>query len=241
MSDTLVIIPTYNEIENIEPLTKAVICASNEVDILIVDDNSPDGTGKKADELESLEPRINVIHRNKKDGLGRAYIEGFHWALNHKYEYIMEMDCDFSHDPKEIENFRKKMKEGYDLILGSRYIDGIRVMNWPLSRLMLSRGAGIYVQLITRMPFTDPTGGYKCFSRKLLSSYELSKVQANGYGFQIEMTHKAWINGFKIGEIPITFEDRQSGTSKMSGNIIYEALWVVWKLAIKNVFRKKPH
>lgn len=240
MRDTLVIIPTYNEIENIEPLTKAVLAASDSVDILIVDDNSPDGTGDKADQLHALEPRIHVLHRSQKDGLGRAYIAGFHWALERHYDYIMEMDCDFSHDPKEIPNFRSKMEEGYYLVLGSRYIGGIRIMNWPLSRLMLSRGAGVYVQLITGMPFTDPTGGFKCFHRTLLTSYQLENVQANGYGFQIEMTHNAWMRGYQVGEIPIVFEDRQVGQSKMSGNIIYEALWVVWKLALKNGLRRKP-
>ena len=240
MRDTLVIIPTYNEIENIEPLTKAVLAASDSVDILIVDDNSPDGTGDKADQLHALEPRIHVLHRSQKDGLGRAYIAGFHWALERHYDYIMEMDCDFSHDPKEIPNFRSKMEEGYHLVLGSRYIGGIRIMNWPLSRLMLSRGAGVYVHLIAGMPFTDPPGGFTCFHRTLLTSYQLENVQANGYGFQIEMTHNAWMRGYQVGEIPIVFEDRQVGQSKMSGNIIYEALWVVWKLALKNGLRRKP-
>ena len=240
MRDTLVIIPTYNEIDNIEPLTQAVLDASEHVDILIVDDNSPDGTGGKADQIQATEPRLHVLHRTLKNGLGRAYVAGFKWALEHDYEYIMEMDCDFSHNPKEIPNFRSKMEEGYHLILGSRYVGGIRILNWPLSRLMLSRGAGIYVQLITGMPFTDPTGGFKCFHRALLASYQLEKVQANGYGFQIEMTHNAWMRGYKVSEIPIVFEDRQVGQSKMSGNIIYEALWVVWKLALKNGLRRKP-
>ena len=153
----------------------------------------------------------------------------------------MEMDCDFSHNPKEIANFLKKINEGYDLVLGSRYLNGIRVMNWPISRLILSRGAGLYVQLITGMPFSDPTGGFKCFRRKLLENYNLDSIEANGYGFQIEMTHKAWINGFKVGEIPIVFVDRTVGESKMSGSIIYEALWVVWKLALKNKLRRKPY
>ena len=241
MQDTLVIIPTYNEIDNIEPLTQAVLDAADFADILIVDDNSPDGTGQKADQLRTQNPRIHVLHRTQKNGLGRAYLAGFDWALSRSYSFIMEMDCDFSHDPKEIPNFRRKMQEGYDLLLGSRYVGGIRVMNWPLSRLMLSRGAGIYVKLITGMPFTDPTGGFKCFRRELLASYKFDKVEANGYGFQIEMTHKAWIKGHPIGEVPIVFEDRQVGESKMSGSIIYEALWVVWKLALMNGLRRKPH
>ena len=238
---TLVIIPTYNEKDNVTPLTEKVLSYPENVHILIVDDNSPDGTGKIADHLSSQNSRIHVLHRNKKQGLGRAYIAGFKWALKNNYEFVMEMDCDFSHNPKEIANFLKKINEGYDLVLGSRYLNGIRVMNWPISRLILSRGAGLYVQLITGMPFSDPTGGFKCFRRKLLENYNLDSIEANGYGFQIEMTHKAWINGFKVGEIPIVFVDRTVGESKMSGSIIYEALWVVWKLALKNKLRRKPY
>ncbi|HEY5653153.1 MAG TPA: polyprenol monophosphomannose synthase [Pontiella sp.] len=238
--DTLVIIPTYNEKENIEKMASAVLNASEHADILFVDDNSPDGTGQMAKALSEKHDRVHVLHRNSKDGLGRAYIAGFKWALARDYQFVMEMDCDFSHDPKELPNFRAKMLEGYDLALGSRYIGGVRVLNWPMSRLLLSRGAGIYVHLITGMPVSDPTGGFKCFRRELLKSYDLDAVKANGYGFQIEMTHKAWMKGFNIGEVPIVFEDRQEGTSKMSGNIIYEALWVVWELAIRNAFRRKP-
>lgn len=238
--DTLVIIPTYNEKENIERIAPAVLDASPHVDLLFVDDNSPDGTGRLADGLAARYDRLHVLHRTAKDGLGRAYIAGFKWALQRHYSYIMEMDCDFSHDPLEIPNFRDKIRAGSDLVLGSRYVNGVRVLNWPMSRLMLSRGAGIYVRVITGMPFTDPTGGFKCFRREVLESYDFDRVKANGYGFQIEMTHKAWMKGFRIGEVPIIFEDRQDGTSKMSGNIIYEALWVVWTLAIRNGFRRRP-
>ena len=238
--DTLVIIPTYNEIENIGKIAPVVLDTSPHVHILFVDDNSPDGTGKAADELAAKDERIHVMHRTAKDGLGRAYIAGFKWALERDYKFVMEMDCDFSHDPNEIPNFRDKMLEGHDLVLGSRYVGGIRVLNWPMNRLLLSRGAGVYVRLITCMPVTDPTGGFKCFRRELLQAYDLDAVKANGYGFQIEMTHKAWMKGFRIGEVPIVFEDRQEGTSKMSGNIVYEALWVVWTLAIRNGFRRKP-
>lgn len=238
--DTLVIIPTYNEKENIGTMAEAVLAATPFVDLLFVDDNSPDGTGQLADALAERHPRVHVLHRTSKDGLGRAYIAGFKWALERDYKYVMEMDCDFSHDPAEIPNFRNKILAGNDLVLGSRYVGGIRVINWPLSRLMLSRGAGIYVQFITGMPFTDPTGGFKCFRREVLESYDFDQVKANGYGFQIEMTHKAWMKGFRVGEIPIVFEDRQEGTSKMSGNIVYEALWVVWTLAVRNGFRRKP-
>ena len=238
--DTLVIIPTYNEKENIGRIALAVLDTSPHINILFVDDNSPDGTGAIADELSDKHARIHVLHRIAKDGLGRAYIAGFKWALERDYQFVMEMDCDFSHDPKEIPNFRDKAMADSDLVLGSRYVGGIRVINWPLSRLMLSRGAGIYVQFITGMPFTDPTGGFKCFRREVLESYDFDEVKANGYGFQIEMTHKAWMKGFRIGEIPIIFEDRQEGTSKMSGNIVYEALWVVWTLAVRNGFRRRP-
>jgi dolichol-phosphate mannosyltransferase len=238
--DTLVIIPTYNEKENIEKITSAVLDTSPHADILFVDDNSPDGTGDLADALSRKHERVHVMHRTAKEGLGRAYIAGFEWALERDYAFIMEMDCDFSHDPNEIPNFRDKARADSDLVLGSRYVDGIRVINWPLSRLMLSRGAGVYVRIITGMPFTDPTGGFKCFRREVLESYEFDKVKANGYGFQIEMTHKAWMKGFRVSEIPIIFEDRQEGTSKMSGNIVYEALWVVWTLAIRNGLRRRP-
>ena len=238
--DTLVIVPTYNEKENIGRMAPAILDTSPHVDILFVDDNSPDGTGVLADQLADKHERIHVMHRLAKDGLGRAYIAGFKWALERDYKFVMEMDCDFSHDPKEIPNFRDKAMADSDLVLGSRYVGGIRVINWPLSRLMLSRGAGIYVQFITGMPFSDPTGGFKCFRREVLESYDFDLVKANGYGFQIEMTHKAWMKGFRIGEIPIVFEDRLEGTSKMSGNIVYEALWVVWTLAIRNGFRRKP-
>ncbi len=238
--DTLVIIPTYNEAHNIRRMAATVLAEADQVDLLFVDDNSPDGTGRIADELAAKNKRIHILHRMKKDGLGRAYIAGFKWALERDYAYIMEMDCDFSHDPKEIKNLRAKMEQGYDLVLGSRYVGGIRIMNWPLSRLILSRSAGVYVQLITGMRFTDPTGGLKCFRRELLASYELDKIDATGYGFQVEMTHKAWMNGSQIGEIPITFEGRKEGESKMRGSIIYEALWLVWKLAIRNGFRRSP-
>ncbi len=238
--DTLVIIPTYNEKENIGRMAAVVLDTSPHVDILFVDDNSPDGTGKIADELSEKHERIHVMHRTSKDGLGRAYIAGFKWALERDYEFVMEMDCDFSHDPKEIPNFRDKIIAGHDLVIGSRYCGGIRVLNWPMNRLLLSRGAAIYVHMITGMPISDPTGGFKCFRREVLQAYDFDAVKANGYGFQIEMSHKAWMKGFRIGEVPIVFEDRKEGTSKMSGNIVYEALWVVWTLAVRNGFRRKP-
>lgn len=238
--DTLVIIPTYNEKENINKMATTVLDTTPHADILFVDDNSPDGTGQMADTLSEKHGRVHVLHRTTKDGLGRAYIAGFKWALERDYKFVMEMDCDFSHDPAEIPNFRDKILAGHDLVIGSRYCGGIRVLNWPMNRLLLSRGAAIYVRMITGMPVSDPTGGFKCFRRELLQAYDLDSVEANGYGFQIEMTHKAWMKGYRIGEVPIVFEDRQEGTSKMSGNIVYEALWVVWTLAIRNGFRRRP-
>src|SRR6202167_1910391 len=188
------------------------------VDVLRVDDNSPDGTGKIADELAAKHPQIHVLHRSEKNGLGRAYIAGFKWALENKYEFIFEMDCDFSHDPDEIPNFIKAAQNA-DLVLGSRYCGGVRILNWPLKRLMLSRCAGIYVWLVTGMPFTDPTGGYKCFRRCALQSLNLDKIECHGYGFQIELTNKLWRQGFKVAEVPITFADRTHGQSKMAGSI----------------------
>jgi dolichol-phosphate mannosyltransferase len=209
------------------------------VDVLVVDDNSPDGTGKVADELAARQPQIHVLHRMEKNGLGRAYIAGFKWALAQKYEYIFEMDCDFSHDPVEIPNFLKAARTA-DLVLGSRYSGGVRVLNWPLKRLLLSRMAGVYVSIITGMPFSDPTGGYKCFHRRCLQAIELEAIKSNGYSFQIEMTHRLWREGFTVAEVPITFADRIEGTSKLSRDIVTEAFWMVWWLWIQNGFRRTP-
>lgn len=211
------------------------------VDLLVVDDNSPDGTGKIADELAAKHPEIHVLHRAEKNGLGRAYIAGFKWALEKDYEFIFEMDCDFSHDPDEVPNFLATAKnQNADLVLGSRYSGGVRVVNWPLKRLMLSRCAGIYVKIITGMPFTDPTGGYKCFRRRALQAVALDAVRSNGYSFQIEMTHRLWREGFKIIEAPIVFTDRIEGRSKMSGHIVREALIMVWRLWLQNGLRRRP-
>lgn len=239
MNDTLIVIPTYNEIENIRSIAEAVHRAAPWADILFVDDNSPDGTGQAADEMCAADPRIHVLHREAKQGLGRAYLAGFGWALARAYEFIFEMDADFSHDPGAIPAFREAA-EAADLCLGTRYKGGIRVINWPLSRLALSKGAATYVRLVTGMPFTDPTGGYKCFRRAVLEALDLDKVTSNGYSFQIEMTHKAWMMGFEIAEVPITFEERRSGASKMSSAIVKEALRVVWKLYIGCGCRRKP-
>ncbi|HEY4415233.1 MAG TPA: polyprenol monophosphomannose synthase [Verrucomicrobiae bacterium] len=239
MNQTLIIVPTYNERENLPRMAAKLLSLATKVDVLVVDDNSPDGTGKIADELAAKFPQINVLHRTEKNGLGRAYIAGFKWALARNYEFIFEMDCDFSHDPEEIPNFLKAAEKA-DLVIGSRYDGGVRVLNWPLKRLLLSRCAGIYVWIITGMPFTDPTGGYKCFRRRALQSLTLDEVRSNGYSFQIEMTHRLWRERFKVAEVPITFADRVEGTSKLSRNIVFEAAWMVWWLLIQNGCHRAP-
>lgn len=239
MNDTLIIIPTYNECENVRAITAAIFRRAPDVDLLFVDDNSPDGTGAIADELAAADGRVQVLHRTEKNGLGRAYIAGFKWALERQYEFIFEMDADFSHSPKDIPKIREAALNA-GLVLGSRYLGGIRVINWPLSRLMLSRGAGLYVKLLTGMPFTDPTGGFKCFRRCVLEAIHLDEITSSGYSFQIEMTHTAWRIGCRIVEVPIVFEERRSGASKMSKNIIFEALGMVWKLVFRSRFRPRP-
>jgi dolichol-phosphate mannosyltransferase len=241
VNETLIIVPTYNERENLPRMAQKLLSLPVAVDVLFVDDNSPDGTGKIADEIAAQHPQINVLHRAEKSGLGRAYISGFKWALEKKYEFIFEMDCDFSHDPDEIPYFLAAAKnQNADLILGSRYTGGVRVLNWPLKRLMLSRCAGIYVWLITGMPFTDPTGGFKCFRRRALEYIWLDHVRSNGYSFQIEMTNRLWRDGFKVVDVPITFTERVQGASKLSRNIVIEAFWMVWWLWLKNGCRRWP-
>ena len=235
----LVIVPTYNERDNLEPLAARIRALPRKVDLLIVDDNSPDGTGKIADELAKKHKQIHVLHRMKKDGLGRAYIAGFIWALKNGYELIMEMDGDFSHNPDDIPKFLEAAKDA-DLVLGSRYCNGIRVINWPLGRLVLSMGAGLYVRLITGMPFSDPTGGFKCFHRRALESIDLDNVTSNGYSFQIELSHKIWRQGLRVAEVPIIFTDRFIGSSKMSGHIVLEALWIVFALLFEHKLRRWP-
>jgi dolichol-phosphate mannosyltransferase len=241
VNETLIIVPTYNERENLPRMAQKLLSLPVAVDLLVVDDNSPDGTGKIADELAAKHPQIHVLHRTEKNGLGRAYIAGFKWALEKNYEFIFEMDCDFSHDPEAILNFLDAAKnQNADLVLGSRYCGGVRVLNWPLKRLMLSRCAGIYVWLITGMPFTDPTGGYKCFRRRALQAINLDDVRSNGYSFQIEMTHRLWRDGFKVMEVPIVFTERVEGASKLSRSIVIEAFWMVWWLWLKNGMRRWP-
>jgi len=231
---SLVIIPTYNEMENIPKLIPEVLSKDESIEILVVDDNSPDGTAAYIEKLMQSNDKIHLIKRDYKMGLGTAYISGFNYALEHSFNYIFEMDADFSHDPKEIINFLKEI-ENYDLVLGSRYISGVNVVNWPMRRLILSYSANIYTKIITGLHIKDATGGYKCFRREVLEAINLDKIKSNGYAFQIEMTFKAWKKGFKIKEIPIIFIDRVKGTSKMSKKIVREAVLRVWKLRIRSM------
>ena len=237
MNKTLIVMPTYNERDNLPRMAQRFL--SLPADLLVVDDNSPDGTGQLADELATKHSNLHVLHRQEKNGLGRAYIAGFKWALQHEYEFVFEMDGDFSHNPDDIPVLLEAAKNA-DLVIGSRYIGGIRIINWPLSRLMLSKGAATYVSIITGMPFTDPTGGYKCFRRSALEALDLDQVRSNGYSFQIELTHKLWRQGRKIVEVPIIFTERAQGHSKMSGHIIREAVFMVWRLWLQNGCRRKP-
>lgn len=238
-ADTWVVLPTYDEIDNLEGIATAILDRLPGATLLVVDDNSPDGTGKLADELAAKHPEIYVLHRSEKNGLGRAYLAGFKWALERGYEFIFEMDGDFSHNPDDVPAFLE-MAQNADLVLGSRYINGIRIINWPLHRLMLSKGAALYVRIITGMPITDPTGGYKCFRRRALEALNLEAVQSNGYSFQIELTHKLWRQGYQVAEVPIIFTERVEGHSKMSGHIVQEALLMVWRLWLQNGCRRRP-
>jgi dolichol-phosphate mannosyltransferase len=238
-SKTLVIIPTYNERDNLPPLAARLLALPVPVDLLVVDDNSPDGTGKVADGLAAKHPQIHVLHRAEKDGLGRAYCAGFAWALERDYQFTFEMDGDLSHNPDDVPKLLEAA-QGADLVLGSRYCNGIRVINWPLKRLMLSKGAANYVRIITGMPFTDPTGGYKCFRRTALQTIDLRNVRSNGYSFQIELTHMLWRQGMRIVEVPIIFTERFQGRSKMSGKIVREAFVMVWRLWLQNGLRRSP-
>jgi dolichol-phosphate mannosyltransferase len=237
--ETVIIVPTYNERENLPNVIARLMALDVDLDVLVVDDNSPDGTGKLADEFAAKNPRIHVLHRQEKNGLGRAYCAGFKWALENDYENVFEMDGDLSHNPDDIPAFLAAAKNA-DLVVGSRYSNGIRVINWPLNRLMLSLMAAKYVRIITGMPITDPTGGYKCFRRHALQALDLEAVRSNGYSFQIELTHKIWRQGMRVAEVPIIFTDRFQGRSKMSGKIVFEALFMVWRLLLQNGLRRSP-
>ncbi|GMV08374.1 MAG TPA: polyprenol monophosphomannose synthase [Gemmatimonadaceae bacterium] len=226
----LVIVPTYNERENVIRLIDAVLSQAPSLEVLVVDDGSPDGTGTLVDERAAGDQRVHILHRPRKMGLGTAYLAGFKWALERDYELVFEMDADFSHDPSHLPQFLESAKDA-DLVLGSRYRDGkVTVVNWPISRLMLSYSANIYARIVTGLPLFDATGGFKCFRRKVLEAIDLTDVRSNGYAFQIEMSFRAWRKGFRIVEIPIVFVDRTEGESKMSRRIVREAIWMVWRL-----------
>ena len=235
----LIIIPTYNERENVVKMHGALRSLYPSVSLLFIDDNSPDGTGDVIDELCASDRLTHAIHREGKLGLGTAYIAGFRWALERDYEFIFEMDCDFSHDPSYVADFLH-VAGSADLVLGSRYTSGISVINWPLRRVLLSVFATMYVKVITGLPANDATGGFKCFRRKVLESIDMDNIRSNGYSFQIELTYYAWIKGFKIREVPIIFYERSNGISKMNKKIVYEAVFMVWRLLFAHLFEKKP-
>jgi len=231
---SLVIIPTYDEMDNVQRLIPDILGRYENLDILVVDDGSPDGTGDYIANFSGSNQRVKLIRREKKLGLGTAYITGFKYAIQHNYDYIFEMDADYSHDPVEIENFLITI-ESNDLVLGSRYLTGVNVINWPMSRLILSYFANFYTRFITGLPIHDATGGFKCFRREVLEAIDLEKIKSNGYAFQIEMTYKAWKKGFRIKEISIIFVDRIKGKSKMSKKIVREAVLMVWKLRLRSI------
>jgi len=226
----LVIIPTYNERENITRIIGAILEQDDRLEILVVDDGSPDGTGEIVDNIMQHEARLHIIKRPRKMGLGTAYIAGFSYALQNCYDFVFEMDADFSHDPAHLPQFLSAI-ENADLVLGSRYRNGkVTVVNWPINRLLLSYFANVYARVVTGLPLWDATGGFKCFRRKVLEAIDLTHVRSNGYAFQIEMSYRAWKRGFQLFEIPIIFVDRTEGVSKMSKKIVREAIWMVWRL-----------
>jgi len=226
----LVIVPTYDERDNIGRLIEQVLAQDERLEVLVVDDGSPDGTGALVDAIVATNPRVHVLHRPRKMGLGTAYLQGFKWALERPYAYIFEMDADFSHDPAHLPQFLRAI-ESADVVLGSRYRNGkVTVVNWPIARLVLSYSANIYARAVTGLQLFDATGGFKCFRRKVLEAIDLDSVRSNGYAFQIEMSFRAWKRGFRLVEIPIVFHDRTEGESKMSRSILREAVWMVWRL-----------
>jgi len=234
----LVIIPTYNERENLPLIAPTVLEQDARLEVLVIDDGSPDGTGELADALAGAEPRVHVLHRAGKQGLGTAYRMGFRWAIEHGYDYVFEMDADWSHDPKHLPVFLQAIHDA-DLVIGCRYFHHrVTVVNWPMTRLLLSYFANIYARRVTGLPLWDATGGFKCYRRAVLEAVPLDRVQSNGYSFQIEMSFRAWKKGFRLKEIPITFTDRSLGQSKMSRTIVYEAIWMVWWLRLASMFGK---
>jgi dolichol-phosphate mannosyltransferase len=230
----LVVVPTYNEAVNLPTIVPQILAQDPRLDVLIVDDNSPDGTGELADQMAAADGRVHVLHRPGKGGLGKAYLAGFRWALERDYELVFEMDADFSHDPKFLADFLRAAEEA-DLVIGSRYKTGVNVINWPISRLLLSLGANEYARWITGMDIMDSTGGFKCFHRRVLETIDFDRVRSNGYAFQIEMSFRAWKKGFRLMEIPIVFTDRVEGQSKMNKRIVREAIWMVWWLRLKSL------
>ena len=235
VSKNLVIIPTYNERENIEKMVRKVFSLATPFHLLIVEDNSPDGTADIVKTLQKEFPEtLHILERKGKLGLGTAYIAGFKWALDRKYDHIFEMDCDFSHNPDDLERLNEAVVKGADVAIGSRYISGINVVNWPLGRVLMSYFASMYVRIVTGMKIMDTTAGFKCYKRKVLETIEFEKIKLIGYGFQVEMKFTAWKFGFKIVEVPIVFTDRKEGTSKMSGGIFNEALWGVLKMKMRS-------
>jgi len=230
---SLIIIPTYNETENIERLTEEIRKLDRDFHILIIDDNSPDGTGKIADGLEVKHSEVSVLHRSAKLGLGTAYITGFKYALENNYDLVFTMDADFSHQPRYLIDLLEKAKE-YDLVIGSRYVKDGQIQNWPLHRLILSRGANFFVRMVTRIPIFDSTGGFNCYRKEVLEKIDLNTIISDGYAFQIEMKYKLWEKGFSIKEVPITFIERARGISKISKRIIFQAFFLVWKLRLRS-------
>jgi dolichol-phosphate mannosyltransferase len=237
MSKALIIIPTYNEAQNAEKIITEVLQQSEMVQVLIVDDNSPDGTAAIVKKMMETNPRIHILERERKLGLGTAYVAGFKYAIKNEFDFVFEMDADFSHNPKEIPIMLGKMNE-CDVLIGSRYIKGVNVVNWPMKRLILSYSANIYTRVITGMPVHDATAGFKCYKRKVLESINLDGLKSNGYAFQIETNFLAWKKGFKLLEMPIVFVDRRVGVSKMNKKIVYEAAFMVWRLKARSIFNR---
>jgi dolichol-phosphate mannosyltransferase len=237
VSRILVVIPTYNESENILRLIPQVLAQAEGIEVLVVDDGSPDGTGGIVRKMEESDPRVHLMERSAKMGLGTAYVDGFRYALAGNYDFVFEMDADFSHNPNEIPAFLDKAREA-DLVVGSRYTNGVRVLNWPMQRLLLSWTANVWTRFWTGLPLNDATGGFKCYRIEVLRGINLDSIRSNGYAFQIEMSYMAWRKGFRLGEIPIVFLDRLAGKSKMSKHIVYEAFFMLWKLRFRGMLNR---
>ena len=237
MSRILVVIPTYNESENIPRLIPQVLEQAGGIEVLVVDDGSPDGTGGIVRKMGEKDPRVHLLERSAKMGLGTAYVDGFRYALAGNYDFVFEMDADFSHNPNEIPAFLRKAGE-VDLVVGSRYTNGVRVLNWPMQRLLLSWTANVWTRFWTGIPLNDATGGFKCYRIEVLRGINLDSIRSNGYAFQIEMSYMAWRKGFRLGEIPIVFLDRLAGKSKMSKHIVYEAFFMLWKLRFRGMLNR---